>query len=93
MPVCEVPQVYLRVPGAGISAAEWTLIAFDRVSLQGNAEKEISFYIPNERLMTVQADGSSKLLKGEYTVAVAAAAPMKRSDELGVSHTETTFKK
>ena len=89
----EVPQVYLRVPGAGQTAAEWTLIAFDRIDIPAKATKEISFDIPTERLMTVQDNGESKLLKGQYTVAVAAAAPLKRSEQLGVSMTKATFKK
>ena len=89
----EVPQVYLRVPGAGQTAAEWTLIAFDRIDMPAKATKEISFDIPTERLMTVQDNGESKFLKGQYTVAVAAAAPLKRSEQLGVSMTKATFKK
>jgi beta-glucosidase len=89
----EVPQVYLRAPGAGQTAAEWTLIAFDRIDMPAKATKEVSFDIPTERLMTVQDNGESKILKGQYPVAVAAAAPLKRSEQLGVSMTKATFKK
>ena len=92
-PVSEVAQVYLRVPGAGVSAASWSLIDFRRTELTGQSSRKVAFDIPLDRIKTVQDDGNSKLLKGQYTVAIAAAAPSQRSEQLGVSMTTATFKK
>ena len=83
--VAETPQVYLSAPGAGVSAPLQQLVAFRRVQLEPGQSLDVTFDIPLERLKTVQEDGTRKLLKGEYTVTVASAAPCRRSVELGVS--------
>jgi beta-glucosidase len=61
------------------------LAAFKRVSLAAGASADVSFDIPLEQLMTVQEDGSSKLLRGDYTFTVSSAAPSPRDKALGVS--------
>ena len=53
---------------------------------------DVTFGIPLERLKTVQEDGSRKLLKGDYTIAVSSAAPCRRSVELGVSTLQSQVK-
>ena len=83
--VAETPQVYVSAPGAGVSAPLQQLVAFRRVQLEPGQSADVTFDIPLERLKTVQEDGTRKLLKGEYTVTVASAAPCRRSVELGVS--------
>ena len=40
----------------------------------------------------VQEDGTSKLLKGDYTITVSSAAPGTRSQELGVENSKVGFK-
>ncbi len=82
--VTETPQVYIAAPGAGASAPLQQLVSFRRVSVAPGQMVSVSFDIPLERLMTVQDDGSRKLLKGEYTVTVSSAAPSPRSQALGV---------
>ena len=82
--VTETPQVYVSAPGAGISAPIQQLADFKRVTIGTCATTELSFDIPIERLTTVQDDGSRKLLKGEYTITVAAAAPSTRTEALGI---------
>ncbi len=68
-----------------MSAPLQQLVAFRRVQLEPGQSLDVTFDIPLERLKTVQEDGTRKLLKGEYTVTVASAAPCRRSVELGVS--------
>ena len=82
--VSETPQVYISAPGAGTTAPLQQLVAFSRVTVEPGQTLSTRFDIPAERLMTVQEDGSRKLLKGEYTVTVASAAPSSRSQALGV---------
>ena len=82
--VSETPQVYISAPGAGTTAPLQQLVAFSRVTVEPGQTLSTRFDIPAERLMTVQEDGSRKLLKGEYTVTVASAAPSPRSQALGV---------
>ena len=83
--VTEIPQVYVSAPGAGVSAPLQQLASFQRVTVEPGKSVEVSFDVPVERLMTVQEDGSSKLVRGEYVFTVANAAPSMRNEALGVS--------
>jgi beta-glucosidase len=90
--IVETPQLYLSAPGAGATATLQQLVAFQRVTLRAGESKEVTFSVLPERMQTVQADGSSRLLRGEYTVTVAAAAPSQRTSELGVPCLTSRFK-
>ena len=92
MPVDEVVQVYLSTPGAGNTSPIESLIGFKRVKIYPHITVTKDFQIPMELLETVQADGTSKLLTGEYQIKISGAAPCKRSDELGVSSSAVKFK-
>ena len=92
MPIDEVVQVYLSTPSAGVTSPIESLVAFKRVKIAPHATVATDFEIPIERLETVQEDGTSKLLKGEYRVMISGAAPCNRSEELGVSCSTATFK-
>ena len=83
--VVETPQVYVSAPGAGTTAPLQQLAAFRRVEVKAGERVTITIDVPVERLMTVQADGTRKLVKGEYTLLVGSAAPSPRSSVLGVS--------
>lgn len=83
--VTEIPQVYVSAPGAGVSAPLQQLASFQRVTVEPGKSVEVRFDVPVERLMTVQEDGNSKLVRGEYVFTVANAAPSMRNEELGVS--------
>ena len=83
--VTEIPQVYVSAPGAGVSAPLQQLASFLRVTVEPGKSVEVRFDVPVERLMTVQEDGISKLVRGEYVFTVANAAPSMRNEELGVS--------
>ncbi len=86
-PVTEVAQVYVSAPGAGVSAPLQQLAAFQRVKLAPGETQVVSFDIAPQQMMTVDENGDSRLVKGEYTFTVSAAAPSARSLELGVSMT------
>ena len=83
--VVETPQVYVSAPGAGTTAPLQQMAAFRRVEVKAGERITITIDVPVERLMTVQADGTRKLVKGEYTLLVGSAAPSPRSSVLGVS--------
>jgi len=90
--ITETPQVYVSAPGAGHTAPLQQLAAFRRVAVPAKGSLEVDFTIPTERLLTVQADGSSRFEKGEYTITVSSAAPSPRSEALGVSQLSARFK-
>ena len=83
--IAETVQVYVSAPGAGTTAPFQQLAVFKRVQLTAGASTEVLLEVPVDRMMTVQEDGSRKLLKGEYTITVSSAAPSSRNAELGVS--------
>lgn len=83
--ISEVVQIYASAPGAGISAPLEQLIGFQRVDTAPNSNKLITFNIDKEFLKTVQKDGTSRLLKGNYTISIGGAAPSKRTKELNIS--------
>lgn len=90
--VTEVAQVYLTAPMAGKATPLQSLVAFKRVEMPANSSKVVEFEIDAERLKMVQHDGALRLMKGDYKITVAGAAPSARTTELGVSSTELTFK-
>ena len=90
--ISETVQAYLSAPGAGETAPIQQLVGFERVSMPAGNTRTVTLTIPAERLMTVQADGTPKLLKGEYTLTLAGAAPGERTGELGIGTAAVTFK-
>jgi len=81
---CETVQVYVSAPGAGATAPLQQLAAFQRVELAPHSSREVTFVLEPEPVKTVEADGSKRLRRGEYTITVAGAAPSARTAELGV---------
>ena len=82
--VDELVQVYVSAPGAGTTAPLQQLAAFKHVTVRPHATVKATIDVPAERLMTVNENGESKLLKGQYTFSVSSAAASPRSAELGV---------
>lgn len=87
----EVAQLYLSAPGAGVDTPIASLIGFTRVTIPAGQSRVVNFTITPEQLQTVQADGTSRLLKGTYTIHVSAAAPGTRTMELGVACSEKSI--
>lgn len=87
----EVAQLYLSTPGAGIDTPIASLIGFTRIAIPAGQSREVNFTITPEQLKSVQADGTSQLLKGSYTIHVAGAAPGARTEELGVAGSEKSI--
>lgn len=90
--VDEVVQAYLAAPGAGTTAPLQSLVGFKRVHLEPHGEATVELEVAADRLLTVQADGSSRLVKGRYVLTLGAAAPCQRASELGVSQTQVEFR-
>ncbi|MDO5443240.1 MAG: fibronectin type III-like domain-contianing protein, partial [Bacteroidia bacterium] len=77
--------------GAGISAPFNSLVGFKRVKLAPGETKNINITVSEELMKTVVEDGSSVLLPGKYTFSAAAAAPCKRSQELGLECSQASI--
>lgn len=88
----ELAQVYLSAPGAGDTTPISQLVAFKRVHLDSNSSAKVDFDVDYDNLQTVQTDGTSKFVKGEYTVTVGGAAPSARTVQLGVSSSKANFR-
>lgn len=85
----ETAQLYVATPTAGISSPFNSLIGFKRVKLAPGECGRVCFTAERERMKTVLEDGTSVLLPGEYIFSVAAAAPCKRSEALGIECSQT----
>lgn len=90
--VDEVAQLYVSTPGAGVSSPIESLVDFRRVHVPAGTKLDVEFEISKDKLKTVQTDGSTRLLKGEYTITIGACAPCSRATELNVSHVSQSFK-
>lgn len=82
----EVLQFYLSKPGAGISGPFSSLIGVKRVNLEPGQSQLLEFEIGPEAMTAIDENGKKQLLRGDYTLSVTAAAPVKRSAELGVNN-------
>lgn len=85
----ETAQIYAAAPGAGIDSPFNSLVGFKRVKLAPGETKKVSMTVSKELLKTVMEDGSSVLVPGKYVLSAAAAAPCRRSRELGLECTQT----
>lgn len=90
-PVEETAQIYVSAPGAGETAPLSQLAAFGRINIAANGSATLEKRIPLTRLETVGEDGSSTLVRGEYTFHVGGAAPSQRTRYLGIGMTEARF--
>jgi beta-glucosidase len=90
--VVETAQVYVSAPGAGTTAPLQQLAAFKRVKVAAGSSVDVSFDIALEQLTTVQEDGSSKLVRGDYTFTVGGAAPSARTTDLAISQVSAKVK-
>ena len=85
----ETAQIYVSAPGAGIDSPFSSLAGFKRVKLAPGETKKVSISVSKELLKTVMEDGSSVLVPGKYVLSAAAAAPCRRSRELGLECSQT----
>ena len=90
--VVETAQVYVSAPGAGTTAPLQQLAACKRVKVAAGSRVDVSFDIALEQLTTVQEDGSSKLVRGDYTFTVGGAAPSARTTDLAISQVSAKVK-
>lgn len=89
--VDEVPQVYISTPRAGEDMPLNTLIGFKRVHMSPGETKKVQFAVSPESLKMVNDKGKKELLKGTYTLTVAAAAPCSQSEKLKVQGKTLSF--
>lgn len=86
----DVPQLYVKAPGAGVTTPLNSLIGFRRVPLAPGERKEVTFDVSMDQLQMVMEDGKKQLLKGSYTLTVSGAAPSSRTTALNVPQSSWT---
>ena len=94
--VDEVAQIYVATPWAGQllpgseqHVANQQLAAFQHVTIEPGETIRAKIQIPISRFTLVDANGDRRLVAGRYTITAAAAAPCRRSEELGVEQVST----
>ena len=88
----ETVQLYVSTPNAGADAPFSQLAAFERVTLRPGQSRTVHFTVSPDQMKEFQMDGSSKQVKGTYTITVGSAAPTERSEELGAALRSVSFK-
>jgi beta-glucosidase len=81
----EVVQIYVSRDGAGEDEPAFSLRAFRRVPVPAGKTLELEFPLPASAFETVNGEGESVLLPGDYTVIAADAAPLPVSVERGAA--------
>lgn len=81
----ETAQFYLSTPGAGQTSPVSSLVGFKKVNVKAGQTVTVETVITSDQLKTVQEDGTSRLLKGKYTITASGAAPCSRTAELNIS--------
>ena len=79
----EVVQVYVRRKQRNQNDPIYTLKDFKRVSIDANKSKSVKFSLNKSAFSQYTDDGDLQLVKGQYDVIFATAAPIDRSIELG----------
>ena len=79
----EVVQVYLGTPQTSLPAPKYSLVEFQRVTLQPGEEKHISFTITPQMMSIFDLDGKLTQEPGLYHIEIGGCSPGKRGQELG----------
>ena len=80
----EVAELYITVPQTGDNP-QYSLKGFKRVKLAPGESKKVSFDITPELMKSVNDNGESVLLDGDYKVYISGSVPSNRSLELGAA--------
>ena len=86
----EVVQLYLTDVDASVRVPFYSLIGFERVKIRSGARKRVKFTVTPELMAVVKEDGTRAIEPGAFRLTAAAAAPCKRSAELGAAEPATT---
>ena len=78
----EIVQLYLQVPGAGITAPKRQLAGFRRVHLKPGESAEVCFTVTARQMAQIDETGRCFLRPGQFQVAVGGSQPDARSEEL-----------
>jgi beta-glucosidase len=81
----EVIQLYISHPGAGENEPLYSLKGFQRINLAAGASKVVKFTVTPEMLSLVNDNGETLETTGKVTFYVGGAAPMQRSETLGIA--------
>ncbi len=76
-------QMYVKASKGSAETPRFSLVGFDRISLQPGESRKLNWKLFAEALSSVEADGSSCVRSGTYQVWVGGCSPDARSVELG----------
>ena len=81
----EVVEMYIKDMQASVVVPMYSLKGFQRVSLQPDESKTVSFEIRPELMQIVNDDGERVIEKGQFTVYIGGSLPSQRSLDLGAT--------
>lgn len=79
----EVVQVYVTKKSKDSDDPNFALKAFQRISIEGNAEKNIEITLDEKAFSSYDDDGNLRLEKGAYEIIFSSSAPFSRAIDLG----------
>lgn len=96
--VDEVVQLYAATPRAGKKlkgsdqhVPNQQLVGFQHVLLAPGEQRQVEVICDQKWFETVNADGEREMMRGTYRITAAAAAPCRRSEQLGVQMVSCEF--
>lgn len=85
----EVVQLYVTDMEASVDVPNSQLYGVQRVNIEPNASKNVTFTLKPEVFQMVNNEGERVFEPGVFTIHVGGSSPMKRSQELGASSMST----
>ena len=79
----EVVQFYVTYPQTGDSP-QFSLKGFKRIALKAGESKNVEFAVTPEVLQSINDNGKTVLLSGDYHIYIGGSTPTKRSADLGM---------
>lgn len=81
----ETVQLYVTDKQASVATPLFSLKGIQSIRLGAGESKKVSFKVSAEMLELINAEGTSVLEKGDFTITIAGSLPSQRSIDLGAS--------
>lgn len=81
----ETVQLYVTDKQASVATPLFSLKGIQSIRLGAGESKKVSFEVSAEMLELINAEGTSVLEKGDFTITIAGSLPSQRSIDLGAS--------
>ncbi len=79
----QVVQIYISKKNRSEDDPICSLRAFKKINVKAGAKQSVEFVLPKSAFETINKEGESEVLSGEYIITAAAAAPLDISEKLG----------